>query len=195
MWRAVCGLAADLGVGVHVHVAEDLCDAPAGERLAGRARESWVLAHGVHLDRDLPGTVVHNPRSNLNNAVGYGRPARFARVALGTDGIGADMLDEFRLAFVLARNADLGATPELAWTWLEAGATLVPDVLDDVVTWSYSPIDSWRLAYTTGVRAERVVVGGEILLDELGATRVDSAEIRARAAEQAARLFRRMEEI
>jgi len=40
-----------------------------------------------------------------------------------------------------------------------------------------------------------VVVGGEILLDELGPTRVDAAEIRARAAEQATRLFRRMEEL
>jgi hypothetical protein len=167
----------------------------AGVRLADRARDDWVLAHCVHLDRTLPGTVVHNPRSNLNNAVGYGRPARFPRVALGTDGIGADMLDEFRLAFALARDSDLATTPELAWTWLEAGATLVPDVLDDVVTWSYAPVDPWRLAYTTGVRPDRVVAAGEILLDELGPTRVDSAEIRARAAEQATRLFRRMEEI
>jgi len=143
----------------------------------------------------LPGTVVHNPRSNLNNGVGYGRPARFPRVALGTDGIGADMLDEFRLAFVLARDSDLTSTPDQAWTWLEAGAALVPDVLEDVVTWSYTPVEPGRLAYTTDVRAERVAVGGEIVLDELGPTRVDSAEIRARAGEHAARLFRRMEEI
>jgi hypothetical protein len=191
----VCGLAADLGTGVHVHVAEDAVDVRAGVRLAHRARDDWVLAHCVHLDRTLPGTVVHNPRSNLNNGVGYGRPARFPRVALGTDGIGADLLEEFRLAFVLARDHDLATSPEQAWTWLEGGASLVPDVLDDVVTWSYEPVDPWRLAYTTGVRAERVVVGGEILLDELGPTRVDSAEIRARAAEQAVRLFRRMEEV
>ena len=65
------------------------------------ADDRWILAHAVHLDRLLAGTVVHNPRSNLNNAVGYGRPARFPRVALGTDGIGADILEEFRLAFVL----------------------------------------------------------------------------------------------
>ncbi len=192
---AVCGTAADLGVGVHIHVAEDAVDVRSGVRLAGRARDDWLLAHCVHLDRTLPGTVVHNPRSNLNNGVGYGRPARFPRVALGTDGIGADMLDEFRLAFVLARDSDLTSTPDQAWTWLEAGAALVPDVLEDVVTWSYTPVEPGRLAYTTDVRAERVAVGGEIVLDELGPTRVDSAEIRARAGEHAARLFRRMEEI
>src|SRR4051794_224080 len=71
---AVCGLADDLGTGVHIHVAEAEDDAAAGERLEGRARDSWLLAHAVHLDRVLPGTVLHNPRSNLNNAVGYGRP-------------------------------------------------------------------------------------------------------------------------
>jgi cytosine/adenosine deaminase-related metal-dependent hydrolase len=89
---AVSGLADDLDVGVHLHVAESEVDVAAGARLMARADQSWLLAHAVHLDRPLPGTVVHNPRSNLDYAVGYGEPARFDRVALGTDGIGADML-------------------------------------------------------------------------------------------------------
>jgi cytosine/adenosine deaminase-related metal-dependent hydrolase len=192
---AVCGLAADLGVGVHVHVAEDPVDEAAGERLSGRARDNWILAHAVHLDRSLAGTVVHNPRSNLNNAVGYGRPARFPRVALGTDGIGADMLEEFRLAFALARADDVTTTPASAWRWLQAGYELVPEARADVVTWTYEPTDPWHLAYTTGLFPRQVEVGGEVMLDELGPTRVDAGEIRARAAEQATRLFRRMEEL
>jgi cytosine/adenosine deaminase-related metal-dependent hydrolase len=190
---AVCGLAADLGVGVHVHVAEDPVDAAAGARWAGRADERWILAHAVHLERALPGTVVHNPRSNLNNAVGYGRPARFDRVALGTDGIGADMLEEFRLAFALARAHDVTTSPESVWSWLAAGAELVPEARDDRVTWSYEPMEPWHLAYSTGVRPLRVEVGGETVLDEQGPTRVDAAEIRARAAEQAARLHARLD--
>jgi cytosine/adenosine deaminase-related metal-dependent hydrolase len=192
---AVCGLASDLGVGVHVHVAEDPVDSAAGARLAARADDRWILAHAVHLEQELPGTVVHNPRSNLNNAVGYGRPARFPRVALGTDGIGADMLEEFRLAFALARADDVTTTPDVGWKWLETGADLVPDVRADRVTWSYTPMDPWHLAYTPGVRAERVEVAGETVLDENGPTRVDAAEIRARAAEQAVRLHRRLEEM
>jgi cytosine/adenosine deaminase-related metal-dependent hydrolase len=192
---AVCGLAGDLGVGVHVHVAEDPVDAAAGARLATRAADNWLLAHAVHLDRTLPGTVVHNPRSNLNHAVGYGRPARFPKVALGTDGIGADMLDEFRLAYALARADDVTATPETAWSWLETGYELVPEARADVVTWSYEPAEPWHLAYTTGVHARLVEVDGEIVLDELGPTRVDAGEIRARAAEQAVRLFARMADI
>lgn len=69
--------------------------------LASRpTRPSWLLAHAVHLDRELPGTVAHNPRSNMNNAVGYARPQQLPNpVVLGTDGIGADMLEEFRVAY------------------------------------------------------------------------------------------------
>jgi cytosine/adenosine deaminase-related metal-dependent hydrolase len=193
--EAVCGLAGDLGAGVHVHVAEDPVDAAAGARLAARAADNWLLAHAVHLDRTLPGTVVHNPRSNLNNAVGYGRPARFPKVALGTDGIGADMLEEFRLAYAMARADDVTASPETAWSWLETGYELVPEARADVVTWFYEPAEPWHLAYTTGVYPRLVEVDGEIVLDELGPTRVDAGEIRARAAEQALRLFARMQEI
>ena len=63
----------------------------------------------------MPGTVLHNPMSNLNNAVGYADPRRFAQpVALGTDGIGANMIETFRLAYVLHRAVDVTATPDTA---------------------------------------------------------------------------------
>ena len=119
------GLARDLGVGVHVHVAEGRVDASAGERLEPLAADDWLLVHCVHLDRDLPGTIAHNPRSNMNNAVGYARPAaRPNPVVLGTDGIGADMLEEFRLAYVAHRADDVSASPDTAWSWLEQGYAL-----------------------------------------------------------------------
>ena len=68
----------------------------------------------------------------------------------------------------------------------------MPDAADDVVTWSYAPIDPWRLAYTTGVRALEVEIGGELVVADGRATRVDGDEIRAKAAEQAERLFARL---
>ena len=188
-------LAAEFGVGVHIHVCEDTVDAAAPARLDKLATRSWVIAHGVHLQDDLPGTIVHNPRSNLNNGVGYARPARFDNpVALGTDGIGADMLEEFRLAFALDRSADVTAEPTRAWSWLEAGHDLVPEAVGDRVTWSYSPMDPWRLAYTTDVRPIEVVVDGRVVLADGVPTQVDAAEVRARAAEQSERLFRRLED-
>lgn len=192
---AATGLAVDLGVGVHVHVAEDVIDRSAPEFLAAASGDSWVLAHGVHLadDHGLRGTIVHNPRSNLNNAVGYAHPARFSNpVALGTDGIGADMLEEFRLAHALARSDEVTTTPDRAWAWLEAGRDLIPATRDDRVTWEYGPMEPWHQAYTTGVRPVRVEVAGRIVLDEFRPTLVDPAEVRARAAEQARRLHARL---
>jgi cytosine/adenosine deaminase-related metal-dependent hydrolase len=192
---AAADLATRHGVGVHVHVAEGLDDADAATRLAGLTTDDWLLIHGVHLadDHGLHGTVVHNPRSNMNNAVGYARPARFHNpVALGTDGIGADMLDEFRLAFVAARSVDVTVGPDLPWSWLEQGWALVPEARSDSVRWSYEPMESWHLAYTPTVRAIDVDIDGVPALRDGRPTRVDAAEIRARAAEQAVRLHRRL---
>jgi cytosine/adenosine deaminase-related metal-dependent hydrolase len=192
--EAAAGLAADLGVGVHVHVAEALDDVGAGARLERLARPDWLLAHGVHLDRDLPGTIAHNPRSNMNNGVGYAHPARRPnRVVLGTDGIGADMLEEMRLAYVRHREADVLASPEAAWAWLAAGAELVPEVHADRVRWGYDHADSaWHVAFTPGIRALDVDIAGERVLADGRPTRVDLDEVRARAAEQAARLHARL---
>ena len=195
--EAAAGLAAELGVGVHVHVAEGPGDADAMDRFRDLASDDWMLVHGVHLpdDHGLAGTMVHNPRSNMNNAVGYARPARFANpVALGSDGIGADMLDEFRLAYVRQRENDVTASPETAWGWLATGWDLFPEARSDRVTWSYADMDPWRLAFTTGVGPLTVEVDGELVLVDGRPTRVDPDEIRARAAEEAVRLHRRIDD-
>ncbi|MGO9965117.1 MAG: amidohydrolase family protein [Acidimicrobiales bacterium] len=191
--EAVAGLAADLGQGVHIHVAEDRVDSAAGGRLEAVAGDNWLLAHCVHLDRPLRGTVAHNPRSNMNNSVGYARPGRLSnKVVLGTDGIGGDMLEEFRIAYVRHREDDVTATPETAWSWLEAGSDLVPETSEDRVRWSYEPIDPWHLAFTPGVQPVEVVVAGEVVLSGGRPTRVDAHEVRARAHEQALRLWARL---
>ena len=189
--QRAAGLAAELGVGVHIHVAEGPDDADAGQRLQGLAREDWWLVHCVHLDRELPGTIAHNPRSNMNNSVGYARPAvRPNRIVLGTDGIGADMLEEARLAYVRLREDDVLASPDTVWQWLDNGYALFPEARHDRVTWNYDHADSpWHVAFTPGVRALHVEAHGEVLLRDGLPTRVDAAEVRAKAAEQAHRLF------
>jgi len=185
-------LAADVGVGVHIHVAEGPDDAKAGERLQDLARDDWHLVHCVYLDRELPGTIAHNPRSNMNNSVGYARPAaRRNLIVLGTDGIGADMLEEARLAYMRLREDNVLATPDTVWQWLDNGYALFPEARADRVTWNYPHADSaWHVAFTPGVRALQVESDtGEVLLRDGLPTRVDLAEVQAKAAEQAQRLF------
>lgn len=134
---------------------------------AGLAGDDWLLVHGVHLadDHGLPGTVVHNPRSNTGNGVGYAAPARFTnRVVLGTDGIDADVVAEMHVA------AELAGDDHLARTWLANGYELFPEALADRVSAGELGLD--------------VIVDGEVVLLGGRATRVDAEEIRARAAEQ-----------
>jgi hypothetical protein len=103
------------------------------------------------------------------------------------------MLEEFRLAYARAREADISIDPAKAWEWARAGWSLVPEALDDRVRWSYDGVDDpWRLAFTPGVRAHDVWVGGEQVICETKPTRVDADEVRRHAREQAARLFARL---
>lgn len=188
-------LADNYDVGVHIHVAEGPGDKGAPERLAGLTNDKWLLSHCVYLptDHDLKGTILHNPRSNLNNGVGYANPQRFANpVALGTDGIGANMIESFRLAYVMQRSVDVTAGPDPAWSWLENGWSLVPEARNDEVTWSYDPMDPWHIAFTAGIHPIEVKVDGETVFKDGSPTRVDANEIRAKAREQAARLHARL---
>jgi putative selenium metabolism protein SsnA len=119
--EACVDLARSTGRGLHVHVAEDAADQVDSERRfgvpvlrrlerAGALEPAPVLAHGVHLGRaeaalvrESGATLVHNPRSNMNNAVGRAPLGLLGpRVALGTDGIGADMFEESRTGYLRA---------------------------------------------------------------------------------------------
>jgi cytosine/adenosine deaminase-related metal-dependent hydrolase len=167
--EAAAGLAADLGVGVHIHVAEGIVDVGAADRLRPLTRDDWLLVHGVHLadDHGLRGTIVHCPRSNRGNGVGDADPERFQNpVALGTDGIDADMAAEARAAGRLGQR------------WLAVNDTLFPEAADDLVV-------------RDGGAVTDVTVGGDVVLRDGEPTRVDAGEIRAKATERGAALARR----
>lgn len=114
---------ADLGI--HIHLAED----PLDEALSMRRYDQLpldrlnhfglldrhaLLAHGVHLEpRDFSritesgATLIHNPESNANNAVGrLDLPTVLelgCSVGLGTDGMSSNMLRSLRAAFLALR--------------------------------------------------------------------------------------------
>src|SRR5512142_1290841 len=122
------GIARDAGVGCHVHVAEDLADRedslnkygmPVVQRLDkfGASGPKSLFIHCVHIDDSemdiLAATntaVVHNPESNMNNAVGVTRLfdllKRNILVGLGSDGMSSDMLAQMRCGYLLHRLAN-----------------------------------------------------------------------------------------
>ena len=187
-------LAESIKTGVHIHVAEGLDDKESGARLQNLAKDNWLLVHAVHLDRPLPGTIVHNPRSNMNNSVGYANPVRFSNdIALGTDGIGADMLEEARLAYVRLRESDVTQTPETVWQWLRNAEKFFPEIVRDSVTWSYDNVDSpWHAAFTPGIRCVEVRVDGNLVVDNGKPTHFDMNEIRSKAFEATTKLHKKL---
>jgi len=120
-------VAESLGAGYHVHVAEgaeDLEDARRRygmrtvERLASRGIQGpqSLYIHCIHVDEheleliaDSGTAVVHNPESNMNNAVGVSPVLEMLQkgilVGLGTDGMSSDMPAQMRCAYLLHRLA------------------------------------------------------------------------------------------
>lgn len=145
---AIAGRAHDLGIGVHIHVAEDQCDQSdslerCGKRVAYRLDdhnvlgERSLLAHCVHLNESEIGLVArkqswiaHNCRSNLNNGVGRAPIPEIlkdlnGRAILGTDGIDSDMFTESRTAYFRSRESSLDSYAEQFTDMLAAGTDLV----------------------------------------------------------------------
>ena len=126
---------ADLGVGFHVHVAEDISDeldstSRYNMRVVDRLEKAGILgprsiaAHCVRVRSGeigrLAGTStnsVHNPRSNMNNAVGRAPVEDMVQagvnVGLGNDGFSMNMMQEMKVAYLLHKLAlaDPGAMP------------------------------------------------------------------------------------
>lgn len=192
--HAASELAKEFGVGVHIHVAEGPDDADAASRIKDLAQDNWLIIHGVHLREPLRGVLVHNARSNMNNSVGYAKPQRSSMpVALGTDGIGADMPEEARVAFARLREDDLSASADIVGKWFDQSRALFPESRNDSVLWNYDNADSvWHLMYTPGTRPLSVVVDGRTVLEDGVPTLVDIVEIRRQAAHQAKRLHERL---
>ena len=227
--------ARDAGAGIHIHAAEDSVDErDASERFgtrvahrlaaAGALDRRTLLAHGVHLDdgelaavRDAGAAIAHNPRSNMNNAVGRARVAAMGtRVALGTDGIGADMFEESHAAFFRLREDDVHAGGDWPLARLAEGAALAgeafgesalgriePGAPADLAVLDYAapaPVEAATLAghWTFGLssRAVRdVLVAGELVVADRLPTRVDAGQLVAAARAATGVLWRRLDEI
>lgn len=229
---AAAGAAREHGLRAHVHLAEAEVDRVAGtasgtgvvERLErfDLLHPGVLMAHAVHVDAaemrrlGARGAVVaHNPRSNMNNAVGRCDVAALVRagvqVGLGTDAYGAGLLAEARVATLVQRQAPrrghgggvrellLEANPALVHPWLPGAGRLSPGAPADVVVTGYVPPtplsadNLWgHLLFGDVEAAVRFVfVGGEVVVDAGRSTRQDDAALDRAARDRAARLWER----
>jgi cytosine/adenosine deaminase-related metal-dependent hydrolase len=165
---------------------------------------------------DSGATIAHNPRSNMNNGVGYARVGAMRNpIVLGTDGLGSDMLTEARFACFKGADAGAAVTPQRAVEMLASSARraseslgvtlgrLEPGAAADLVVTEYvppTPLDEGNLAghllfALDGAWVRDVMIGGHRCLNNGRVCSVEAAEeaVRARAAAEA--LWRRMAEL
>lgn len=227
----------ELGAGFHVHLAEAASDQEAClrehgcrvvERFArfGILGERTICAHGVHLsEREIEllaqsrTAIVHNPQSNMNNAVGVADvPALRAAgvlVGLGTDAMTTNMLEELRAALwvrhLAERNPSVGFLQTVGLLldgnraiatrgWKTPLGVLAPGAGADVVLIDYHPPtplngDTFLGHLVFGVSQSQVdttICRGRVLMrNKKLQLDIDEAEVAARARELATSLWNR----
>jgi putative selenium metabolism protein SsnA len=231
--EALVGAARDSGSPLHIHVAEDAIDERDSidnygvrtvDRLlqAGALQEGDVIAHGVHLDererrtvRASGAWVAHNPRSNMNNSVGYAPVADMGPlVGLGTDGIDGDMLAELRACYLRGQEAGVPSASTWSVERLAAGSalaascfgepalgTLYPGAPADLVVLDYNPptplssdnLPGHLLFGLSAASVRDVMVGGRWIVRDGRHQLVDEDELKARCRHAARKLWARME--
>jgi putative selenium metabolism protein SsnA len=233
-----CRSSAPGEVGFHIHAAEGVADeydslAKSGLRVIDRLAHHGILgahtivAHAVHVDikeanllAETGTWVTHQPRSNMNNAVGVAPVEAFlragVRVCMGNDGFSNAMWEEWKAAYLLhkAWNHDPRRMPAstVAEMAVYNNAALAQDIFQgapigviqpgavaDLILVDYHPYTEmdegnlpWHIVF--GFHESMVtatIVDGRVLMQDRRLLTLDEEEIAARAREAAAATWKR----
>jgi putative selenium metabolism protein SsnA len=235
---AACVADAPQGTGFHLHAAEGVADQEdslqkSGKRVVERLHDAGVLgprtilAHCVHVDpwemeilRDTGTWVTHQPRSNMNNAVGVADVPAMLRggikVGLGNDGFSMDMFAEMKAAYLVhklhqrdPRVMGGDQVVEMAYKnngrlarvfWPDAAlGELSVGAYADLILVNYHPfteltVDNlpWQIMFgVSGSLVTTTIAGGKVLMRDRKLLTLDEAAIAARARELSAQAWQR----
>ena len=234
---AVCAAKEGIAGGYHVHVAEAASDeadsvAKYAKRVVQRFDDHGMLgpetiaAHCVHANpeelellKDRDTSVVHNPHSNMGNAVGVASVVdmldRGLRVGLGTDAYTPDILASAQVAKILASDhlADptvgFGQALQMAFVnnskicakfFRKDLGVLKAGAYADLVTLAYHPFTPLNaesagghiLFGMSGSQVNDTMVNGAWVMRDRDIITVDEAAIFARSTERAPRIWAQM---
>ncbi len=237
--RDCMAAAEETELGFHIHAAEGLSDQEdalrkSGKRVIHRLGDARILGpqtiavHCVHVDEseierlaDTGTWVTHQPRSNMNNAVGVAPVEamldRGVNVGLGNDGFSNQMFAEMKTAYFVHKldQLDPQAMPgnlvtDLAYTnnarlarvfWPDQRlGELTVGAMADLVFIDYQPTTPltadnlpWHILF--GVEASMItstVCAGRVLMRDRALLTLDEKAITARSRELAAGVWRRL---
>ena len=234
--------AGDLGSGFHIHAAEGIADQEdslrrSGKRVIERLHDAGILgpksilAHCIHVDawemeilRDTGTWVTHQPRSNMNNAVGVAPVETMLRggvkVGMGNDGFSNNMWAEWKAAYLVhklwhgdprrANGYDImqmavtnnAALARVFWPDAPVGE-LSPGAYADLILVDYHPFTQltagnlpWHILF--GFEASAVtstMVAGKWLMRDRELLTLDEAAITAKARELSTQTWKRYVEL
>lgn len=229
--------AAGLDTGFHIHAAEGMADqndslSKYGQRTIDRLASRGILgpqtivAHAIAVDawemallRETGAWVSHQPRSNMNNAVGVADVPAMLRggmkVVLGNDGFSNNMFTEMKTAYLLhkawrgdPRVATGSEIAQMAWTNNAALARqffpkpigeLTPGAYADIILLDYVPITPltpanlpWHVLFgADGSHVTTTMVAGQVLMRDRKLLFLDEQAIGAASREVASQTWQR----
>ncbi len=226
----------NLNTGFHVHTGEGIEDAQDAKKKYGKGIvERWydegvlsdktIAVHCIHIGdnemdllKEKNTIVVHNPESNMGNAVGTSPILKMYKkgilLGLGTDGYTSDMMESYKVGNIIHKHVT--GNPTVAWNEipemlfdnnrkiterfingkvgiLKAGA------LADVIIVDYNPptpinennINSHLLFGVTGRHVDTTIINGKVIMEDRKLVDIDEESIMARSRELAAELWKR----
>ena len=228
---------AELDCGYHVHVAEGLkdevqCEEEHGMRVVERLDKYNILGpktlaiHCIHVNESekellvkTKTNVVHNPESNMGNAVGVS-PAidlinRGITVGLGTDGYTSDMFESMKVANIIHKHhlqdpsVAWGEVPKMlfennrkiAETHFDGSFGVIEKGANaDVIIADYEPLtpmdetnyNSHILFGLMGKSVHTTMVNGKILVSDGKLINIDESKILAKSREVSKKLWNRI---
>ena len=220
--------------GFHVHCAEGPADLAHslhtyGKRIIERFYDAGILGdktlaiHCVHINkaemellRNTGTAVVHNPESNMGNAVGCGAVIQMKKegllVGLGTDGYTNDMIESYKVGNIIHKHhlcdptVAWGEIPdmlfngnaEIAGRYFKAPlGVLKPGAYADVIVADYDPLtpmdgtnaNSHILFGMQGRSVITTVCNGRVLMKDRELLVCDEKELMAKCRESAKKLW------
>jgi putative selenium metabolism protein SsnA len=229
--------AAGTGVGFHIHAAEgieDVIDALSKYNMRVIERlhhykvlsEKSIAVHCIHITeeemdmlKESGAAVVHNPQSNMGNAVGVSPVLDMLKkgilVGMGTDGYTSDITESLKTAAILHKHAL--ALPSVAWAephqmLFENNKTIMerfvdgkvgalkPDHYADIIIVDYkapTPLNADTLNShvffgLSGRHVDTTIINGKIIMKERELIGIDEEALLAKSRELAEKLWKRI---
>ncbi|ENJ9652816.1 putative aminohydrolase SsnA [Clostridium botulinum] len=225
-----------LNTGFHVHCGEGIEDLEDSKKKYGKGIiERWndagvlcdktIAVHCIYVSdeemdmlKEKNTIVVHNPESNMGNAVGVSPVLKMYKkgilLGLGTDGYTPDIIESYKVANIIHKHATGDST--VAWTEIpemlfENNSKITERFIDgkvgvlkegalaDIIVVDYNPptpinennINGHILFGINGRHVDTTIINGKVLMEDRKLLHVDEERVMARSRELAKEVWKR----